>query len=498
MRKYSCILRHGLFICLLSGICMTLARQAGAQSLTQLSQDTFTGGPGQHQSEVEPAAFSNGSTIVTAFQVARVFGGGGMDIGFATSTNGGSTWTNGYLPGITIYQGGGSWQEASDAAVAYDAKHGVWLIATLPIGTSTLAVAVSRSTDGLNWNNPVIVHQDFGDDKDWIVCDNSKKSPHFGNCYVEWDDGGFLLMSTSTDGGMTWGPAMGTAGGDFGIGGLPLVQPNGTVIVPFLGFNGGVDAFTSTNGGASWNAATIVASFINHSENGDIRSDGLPSAGIDSNGRVWVAWPDCRFRSGCSSNDIVYAVSSKASKKGTVSWGAVQRVPIDAVTSTVDHFITGLAIEPGTGGKKTHVGLAYYYYPVSNCSTCELDVGFIQSSTNGKTWSAPVTLGGPMDLSSLPSTFSGQMVADYIAVGFGTGGTAFPIFVLAGAPSGGFLQQATYTTSSGLAPSRPENEPMTAAGDLPVNAHSDHGPMQYYDQEHRLPITGQRPPEGRD
>jgi hypothetical protein len=494
MKSY--VRRCGWFVCLLSAICLTLTWQAGAQSLTQLSQDTFAGGPGQHQSEVEPSAFTYGSTIVTAFQVARVFGGGGMDIGFATSKDGGSTWTNGYLPGLTIYQGGGAWDEASDAAVAYDAKHGVWLIATLPIG-NTLAVAVSRSTDGLSWGNPVLVNQSGGDDKDWIVCDNTKKSSFYGNCYVEWDDGGFLQMSTSTDGGVTWGPAMGTAGGDFGIGGLPLVQPNGTVIVPFLSFNGGVAAFSSTNGGASWNAAVNVASFINHAENGDIRSAGLPSAGVDAVGRVWVAWSDCRFRSGCSSNDIVYTVSAKSSKKGT--WGAVQRIPIDAITSTVDHFITGLAIEPGTSGKKTHVGLAYYYYPVSNCSTCQLFVGFIQTTTNGKTWSAPVSLGGPMDLSWLPDTFSGRMVADYIAVGFGTGGKAYPVFALAGPLSGGLFQQGTYTTSSGLAPSGPENEPMTSQGNMPVPyAHSDHGPMQYFDQEHRIPISGQRPPESHE
>src|SRR5271157_5272144 len=60
-----------------------------AQSLfRQLSQDSFSGGSGQHQSEVEPAAFAFGPTIVAAFQVSRVFGGGGMDVGFATSTNG--------------------------------------------------------------------------------------------------------------------------------------------------------------------------------------------------------------------------------------------------------------------------------------------------------------------------------------------------------------------------------------------------------------------------
>ena len=61
-----------------------------------------------HHTEVEPDTFSNGSTIVAAFQVGRIYDGGACAIGFATSTNNGASWTNGQLPGITKYVGGGS------------------------------------------------------------------------------------------------------------------------------------------------------------------------------------------------------------------------------------------------------------------------------------------------------------------------------------------------------------------------------------------------------
>ncbi len=236
-------------------VCLAFASMASAQvSLTQLSEDTFTNASSQHATEVEPGAFTWGSTIVTAFQVARIFGGGGADIGFATSTNGGQTWTSGYLPGLTIYQGNGTYQAASDAAVAYDALHGVWLISTLPIGNST-AVAVSRSTDGINWSNPSFVTKSGGPDKNWIVCDNTPASKFYGHCYSEWDStnaGDLIQMSTSTDGGITWSPAVATQGQDFGIGGLPLVKPNGKVIVPFLGFGGFVMAFNSTREKFMW------------------------------------------------------------------------------------------------------------------------------------------------------------------------------------------------------------------------------------------------------
>src|SRR5271165_7029765 len=374
---------RALFLPVLAVIVLTAFASAQV-TLTQLSQDTFTDSPSQHDTEVEPGAFTNGSTIVTAFQVARIYGGGGADIGWATSTDGGTTWTNGYLPGITIYEGNGTNEAASDAAVAYDALHGVWLISTLPLGVNNNTVAVSRSTDGLNWNNPVTVTSQGSADKNWIVCDSWPKSPYYGHCYSEWDDtsqGDLIEMSTSTDGGLTWGPERQTAGSDYGIGGVPLVLPTGTVVVPISGFNGDVIAFTSTNGGMSWNRAVNISSDNSHGEAGGLRSAGLISAAEDAKGKVYVMWPDCRFRSGCAENDIVYSTSTNGTK-----WTAVKRVPIDATTSTVDHFITGLAIAPGTAGAKARLALAYYYYPVSNCSNCELYAGFIQSSNGGKTW----------------------------------------------------------------------------------------------------------------
>src|SRR6478736_1333608 len=118
-------------------------------NLTQVSVDPFTTGPGQHATEVEPHMFANGSTLVAAFQTGRISPGGATDIGWATSTDGGTTWTHGFLPGLTTGEGSGPYDAASDPAVAYDAKHGVWMIASLPL-SATLhapAVAVSRSMD---------------------------------------------------------------------------------------------------------------------------------------------------------------------------------------------------------------------------------------------------------------------------------------------------------------------------------------------------------------
>src|SRR5208283_1766485 len=242
-------------------------------------------------------------------------------------------------------------------------KHGVWMIASLPLSNTsqTPAVAVSRSTDGMTWQNPVSADPtSSSSDKNWIVCDSWPNSPYYGNCYLEWDEPPTdeILMSTSTDGGLTWGAATPTANKAEGIGGQPLVQPNGTVVVPIE--TNGMSAFTSTNGGASWSRPVTISNIQSHTDAGGIRSGPLPTAAVDGAGTVWVVWEDCRFRSKCSTNDLVFSTSSDG-----VHWSAVTRIPIDATTSTVDHFIPGIGIDPATSGATAHVAIHFYLYPNS-------------------------------------------------------------------------------------------------------------------------------------
>src|SRR3954453_21904461 len=239
---------------------LTLA--TAAQGATKIvSTDPFTQATCRastttnHQTEVEPDTFASGSTVVAAFQVGRIFDGGACSIGFATSTNNGASWTSGLLPGITKYSGGGTNDRATDASVAYDARHNTWLVSSLTLleagGVHGNAVVTSRSLDGgLTWTSPSTTATGGDLDKNWIVCDNTPTSPFYGHCYTQWDDhgaGNRLEMSTSTDGGVTWGAAKTNNTGV--IGGQPLVHPDGTVIVPIANANEtAVGAFNSTNG----------------------------------------------------------------------------------------------------------------------------------------------------------------------------------------------------------------------------------------------------------
>src|SRR5436305_12129564 len=127
-----------------------------AEPLVQISSDPYTNKTSNHKTQVEPDTFAFGNTIVSVFQSGRFFDGGASNIGWATSTNAGETWTHGFLPASTVYATPpGPYARASDPSVAYDAKHKVWITSWLGLTgaeTPPVDVLVSRSTDGgLTW-----------------------------------------------------------------------------------------------------------------------------------------------------------------------------------------------------------------------------------------------------------------------------------------------------------------------------------------------------------
>lgn len=454
----------------------------------RISVDNLTNSDSDHKTEVEPDTFAWGNTIVSAFHVARrpgSIGWGSGGIGFSTSTDGGTTWHYGDLPGLTVNYKGGTYGAAADPSVAYDAKHGVWMISTLPLAGLSCCnaigdVAVSLSADGLTWGNPILIDKTHLDDKNWTVCDNNSSSPYYGNCYTEWDQAfgsGDVLMSVSSDGGQTWSAGLPSSDHAGGLGGEPVVQPNGTVIVPFEG--GGIDVFSSTTGGKSWGKSQVISSITSHAVAAGLRNPDLPSASIDGAGNVYVVWSDCRFRTNCSSNDIVMSKSAN----GT-TWSTVSRIPIDATTSTVDHFIPGIGVDPATAGASAHITIVYYYYPNAKCtaSTCQLSVGFTTSTDGGTTWTAGTKIAGPMNVGWLPVSDNGPMVADYIGVSY-VNGNPFGVFAVARAKVGTTYAEAMFTTKMPL-PLAYDAPRFSSAEDVAVpNAKSDHKMKFFYDDE---------------
>ena len=461
-----------------TSVALTVSSGGPPPGLLQVSSDSFTDPNAEHATQVEPDTLSNGTTMVSVFQVGRFNNGGADGIGFATTTNGGVSWTQGLIPGLTSVQGGSpnlGWARVSDPAVAYNPKAGMWIVEALTLDSSVAGrgVAVATSPDGVTWSAATNAISQTTDsfDKSWIVCDTTSTSTHYGNCYIEFDDNSLsntLRMITSTDGGTTWSVARGTSDTAHGLGGQPLVQPNGNVVVPyFADSTSQIRAFVSTNGGSSWNSSRSISSVTDHAAAGGLRTLPLPSAEIDSSGRVYVVWQDCRFRSGCTANDIVMSKSTN----GT-SWSSPTRIPIDATTSGVDHFIPGLAVDRSTSGSTAHLGLYYYYYPVAACgSSCSLDVGFVSSINGGSSWGSSSQVAGPMTLSELAPTTQGPMVGDYMSASF-LAGKAWAVFAVGLPGSGGTLNEAMYTLSGGLAAPGGTNQPTSGGGHGTTRSHS--------------------------
>lgn len=449
-----------LVFSVLAALVLTSMRPTlAAPNIVQLSSDPYTNSRNEHQTEVSPASASHGTTIVSAFQVGHGSkNGGSSNIGWANSSDSGKTWTNGFLPHTTKLVKG-AYDRVENPSVAYDVKHATWMITTNAfISNNSIAILVSLSTNGgTSWSDPVTIYtnstQDL--DKSWSICDNTTTSSYYGHCYVEWHNerlANLVQMSTTTDGGITWGTPLSTADNYAGFNGHPLVQPNGKVIVPINTPMPSpkptttIKAFISTDGGNSWSSTVTVASVTAHTVNGTLRSLHIFSAGMDRAGKVYLVWEDCRFEVGCTANDLVMSTSSNG-----VTWSPVTRIPIDAVGSGIDHFIPGLAVDRSISGKPDHLALVYYYLPVANCdtTTCQLNVGYVSSADGGNTWTPPTQLAGPMSVTWLCSTAWGYMAGDYISVSYSSG-KAYPFFPVATAPNGSTLNEAIYTVSGGL------------------------------------------------
>jgi hypothetical protein len=451
----------------------------GASPAIQISDDPFTNASSQHRTEVEADTFAFGSTWVSAFMAGKFSDAGASGIGFATSSDHGHTFANGFLPGTTTFANPpGAYDRVSDPAVAFDRRHRVWLISYLahgstPGGAAIVDLLASRSPDAVHWDLPVPVAA-LGSrlDKSWTVCDNSPPSPFFGHCYAEFDipsQDFSMRVTRSTDGGLTWDEPRIVTSGD---GGQPVVQPGGRVVVAFVGRCGGPRvqncAFSSDDGGTSWNAPVAISARMFHPTAPLIVTPPLPSAAVDRDGRIYVVWKDCRFEVGCTAtaaNDLLLSTSDDGA-----SWSPARRIPLDPIGSNVDHFIPGIAVDPASAGDTARLALTYYFLPVANCTlaTCELKVGFVSSINGGETWSTPEVLAGPMKLTWLAQTTQGRMVGDYISTSVLNGGAlALPAFAVGLPPEDGILHQAIFTAREKV---RGGSVPMDPSGGVPMDA----------------------------
>jgi hypothetical protein len=409
----------------------------------QISRDPYRNPESQHETQVEPDSIAFGSSVLAVFQSGRIYNGAASNIGFSFSRDRGVTWTRGFLPGTTTFSTPvGPWPRISDPSAAYDSVQHVWLVASLAVATSSSAVLISRSADGLHWDAPVAATTapSIGPlllDKEWVVCDNGAQSPFRGRCYVSYSDfrTNEISTQTSTDGGLTWSAPVGSpdaAGrssilGNFAPGVQPVVRPDGMVVIPYYDSTR-LAAVRSVDGGATFSTAAPVGP-ARYRGVPRLRVSPLPVAEVDGGGTIYVAWADCAATN-CARNTIVVS-----SSRDGVTWSAPARVP----TGSADAELPGLAADPSTPGR-----LALAYYTVTGRT---LDVWFVSSRDGGSTWTKPQRLSTrSTSFDWIAATDGGLMVGDYISTSFAVG-RAVPVFVLARHPSGGRLHESAFAAS---------------------------------------------------
>ncbi len=396
----------------------------------RIHRDQFTNPDSQHESEVEPDSLTVGATTVALFQVGRNRSGGAASIGFSTSRDGGRTWREGILPGLTaVSKPAGPSARASDPVLAFDAAHGVWLANALALAPGVNRLTIHRSTNGLTWSGPtdaaVAQTDELAYDKNWLACDNGPASPFRGRCYLAYtligDRTDQLAVQRSDDGGRTWSAAVTQQLSVTGV--IPVIQPDGKLVLTFWSGRTGMVSVTSSDGGVTLDAPVLISQLSTRNAR-PFRAPPLIAAELERSGSVLTTWQDCRFRSGCTANDVV--ISRSADGK---TWSAPVRV-----TSGRNVVLPTIGVEPGTG----RLAIAYYVLQRNG-----IDAELITSS-NGTRWSAPQRLNARrMPLEWMPQTTLGRMLADYIGVSW-VRGRPLVVLALASPPRSGRLQQAIY------------------------------------------------------
>ena len=299
-------------------------------------------------SEVEPwidVNPTNSANVVGIWQQDRWSNGGARGLVAGVSTNGGSSWQQVPIPGITLCSGG-NYQRSTDPWVSFGPNGTLYQLALSfnDIAPPFLAadfdhaLLASRSTNGgLSWSAPVVVRRDTDanvfNDKQTITADPTAANLVYG----VWDRlvfpsseaasvrasfrtsafRGPIWFARSTNGGVSWEPARqlyDPGQNDQTIGNQIAVLPNGTLVNAFAEFNNEntnqlrgwtVRVLRSTDKGLSWSGPILVDRLqtigVTDPDTGeDVRTgDIIPDVAVDpASGRLYAVWQDARFGGG--------------------------------------------------------------------------------------------------------------------------------------------------------------------------------------------------------
>lgn len=400
---------------------------------------------------------------VSVFHDGRYADGGAVDIGYAWTRDGGRTWRNAPVPYLTQAVGG-RWPRASDPVLAFAADGTAYLSVLVfqPAGCST-GITVQRSTDGgATWSRPTLAHVSrtcrYSDDKNWIVVDSHRTSPHFGRVYQFWTpyrytaSGDYLgspqVVRWSDDKGRHWSathPVTGLAQDTQNS--QPMIRADGAIVDAYQRYPAGshdtpehsfghsvtrapargaardhavaLVARTSVDGGATWSGESVIAESIGEGPP-DVRCC-LASAVADPvTGMLYANWIGARRGQ---------PVQLSRSRDGR-HWSRPVRVDRDGSAAVSQHINTDVAAFRG------RVFVSYGSRVVANArSTRYVQQKMSASYDRGRSFGAPLALGPRSDLEY--AAFAGALFpGDYIGTA-ATGNRVYLAWARSSAPPSG-------------------------------------------------------------
>ncbi len=392
-----------------AAICFVLASASQAASAVAYENVRVTQDP-MPQNETSVAIF--GSDVVVGANDYRM--GGVAHCGVYHSPDGGVSWTESLLPGLTLDGSG-------DPAVAVD-REGVFFYACLSfeLHGSESAVTVSRSVDGgASWGAPVVVEEATSGlvDKEYITVD-ATGGPYDGNVYVTWTvfPDMDIVFARSADGGQTFSDRQ-VLGSGQGAGTFtnPTVLADGTVVVAWTDLQGSIRMARSMDGGVTFGSSYTVVDMDMVMEplpGSPFRCYSYPVLAPDLGpgpfqGTVHLLW----FEFAGSDVDVF----SSYSDDGAVTFSPPVRVDDAPKELGSDQFFAWAAVEHDTS-----VVTAIFYDRRSEPGGSYLDLYLARSFDGGMTWT-PNELVTTTASYVYDSYFQGLFWGDYLGVAWGDG-----------------------------------------------------------------------------